>query len=64
MSTGVWAPFKELSTTVNMAVGQKQPNTYYALENMLKKHKPDMISLLKNPVTSRVILETLPLFPH
>lgn len=50
MSGGVWAPYKELASTVNAAILGKEPDAYYALEAMLKKHKPDFISLLNNPV--------------
>jgi hypothetical protein len=50
MATGTWAPFKELATIVNLAIGLRQPHVYYALDSILKKHKPDMYSLLKNPV--------------
>ena len=50
MAAGVWAPFKELATTVHTAIAMKQPQAYYRLESMLKKHKTDFYSLLKNPV--------------
>ena len=50
MSSGIWAPFKELASVVNEAILQKQPDAFYRLEAILKKHKPDFISLLKNPV--------------
>ena len=50
MSGGIWAPFKELASVVNQAVLKKQPDAFYSLEAILKKHKPDFISLLKNPV--------------
>lgn len=48
---GVWAPYKELFNTVHTAIACKQPQSYYSLEAVLKKHKLDMISLLKNPVS-------------
>ncbi len=51
MSGGVWAPYKELAGTVNDAIVGKQDNVYYSLEAVLQKHKPDFISLLKNPVS-------------
>ena len=50
MSSGIWAPFKELASVVNAAILKKQPDAFYSLEAILKKHKPDFISLLKNPV--------------
>lgn len=51
MSGSVWAPFKELGRVVNAAILKKDPNAYYNLETELKKHKPDFLSLLKNPVS-------------
>jgi len=51
MAGGMWAPFKELVGVINAAVLNKDPNAYYSLEAELKKHKPDFISLLKNPVS-------------
>jgi nuclear pore complex protein Nup205 len=53
MATGTWAPFKELATIVNLAIGLRQPHVYYALDSILKKHKPDMYSLLKNPAPNQ-----------
>ena len=51
MALGSWAPFKELSNIVNVAVVLKQQDAYFSLEKTLKKHKPDFIALLKNPVS-------------
>lgn len=51
MTTGVWAPFKELAAAVTLAVSQRQPEGAYDLENVLKRHKPDFAALLKNPVS-------------
>ena len=50
MSGGIWAPYKELASVVNHAILKKQPDAFYSLEAILKKHKTDFISLLKNPV--------------
>ena len=50
MSSGIWAPYKELAGVVNQAILKKQPDAFYSLEAILKKHKTDFISLLKNPV--------------
>lgn len=52
MAGGIWAPFKELVRVVNDAILRKEPTAYYKLESELKKHKPDFLSLLKNPVRS------------
>lgn len=50
MSSGLWAAYKELANVVNQAILKKQPDAFYSLEAILKKHKPDFISLLQNPV--------------
>ena len=50
-SASLWVPFKELASVVNAAVLMKQPDVHYKLEATLKKHKPDFISLLQNPVS-------------
>lgn len=52
MAGGIWAPFKEVVRVVNDAILRKEPNAYYKLESELKKHKPDFLSLLQNPVRS------------
>lgn len=51
MSSGIWAPFKELASVVNQAILKRQSDAFYNLEAILKKHKTDFISLLKNPVS-------------
>ena len=48
---GLWAPFKELACVITAAIGQKRPEMFYVLDSVLKKHKPDFISLLQNPVS-------------
>lgn len=57
----MWGPFKELVRVVNAAILSKDPNAYYSLEAELKKHKPDFISLLKNPVSSGLLQATPPI---
>ena len=47
----MWTPFKELHHTVESAVLRKQPDAMQDLEKILKKHKPDFLSLLQNPVS-------------
>ena len=47
----MWTPFKELHHTVEAAVLRKQPDAIQDLEKILKKHKPDFLSLLQNPVS-------------
>lgn len=53
MAGGMWAPFKEVVRVVNDAILRKEPSAFYKLESELKKHKPDFLSLLKNPVSSQ-----------
>ena len=50
----MWTPFKELHHTVEAAVLRKQPDAIQDLEKILKKHKPDFLSLLQNPVSSKL----------
>lgn len=47
----LWGPFKELEQTVQAAIHRKIPDAVHDLEIALKKHKPDFIALLKNPVS-------------
>lgn len=49
---GSWGPVKELALVVNNAVHRRLPGAYHDLEIALKKHKPEFLSLLKNPVSS------------
>ncbi len=58
--SGMWAPFKELVSIVNAAVQRKEQDVYYHLQAELTKHKPDFISLLKNPVRIALLLR----FPY
>jgi nuclear pore complex protein Nup205 len=46
----LWGPYKELEKTVDAAIRKKQLDAVHDLEVALKRHKPDFISLLKNPV--------------
>ena len=56
MAGGVWAPYKELASTVNAAILGRDEGVYYSLDSILTKHKPDFISLLKNPVCGNVLM--------
>ena len=59
MSGGMWTPFMELVGVINAAILKKEPNAYYSLKEQLKKHKPDFMSLLKNPVSSMWVCRSL-----
>lgn len=47
----VWSPYKELLRIVESALLRKQSDAIQDLELALRKHKPDFISLLLNPVS-------------
>ncbi|XP_052809828.1 nuclear pore complex protein Nup205-like [Mya arenaria] len=44
----VWSPFKDLQAVVESAIHRRQTDAVHDLEVMLKKHKTDFLSLLKN----------------
>ncbi|KAL5010671.1 hypothetical protein ScPMuIL_012976 [Solemya velum] len=45
----LWTPFKQLYETLQSAIFKKQPDSVHDLEEALRKHKPNFISLLRNP---------------
>nr|XP_061812614.1 nuclear pore complex protein Nup205-like isoform X2 [Nerophis lumbriciformis] len=48
----LWGPLKELWETVEGAVLRRQPESFHLLDLQLKKHKPQFLSLFKNPPKS------------
>ncbi|XP_077452437.1 nuclear pore complex protein Nup205 isoform X2 [Stigmatopora argus] len=48
----LWEPLKELWETVEGAVLKRQPESFHLLDLQLKKHKPQFLSLFKNPPKS------------
>lgn len=50
-TSSLWVPYKGLYSTVFNAVVRKDADAVQDLEVALKKNKPDLISLLKNPVS-------------
>uniref|UniRef100_A0AAQ4RH44 Nucleoporin 205 n=1 Tax=Gasterosteus aculeatus aculeatus TaxID=481459 RepID=A0AAQ4RH44_GASAC len=48
----LWGPLKELWETVDGAVLRRQPESVHLLDLQLKKHKPNFLSLYKNPPKS------------
>ncbi|KAG8545380.1 hypothetical protein GDO81_020968 [Engystomops pustulosus] len=48
----LWGPYKNIWTTVENALRRRQPEAVHVLDLLLKKHKPDFISLFKNPAKS------------
>lgn len=55
-TSSLWVPYKGLYSTVFNAVVRKDPDAVQDLEVALKKNKPDLISLLKNPVSILLIV--------
>ncbi|XP_039625995.1 nuclear pore complex protein Nup205 isoform X3 [Polypterus senegalus] len=51
-AASLWGPYKELWDTVNNAIYRRQLEAVHLLDMSLKKHKPDFISLFKNPPKS------------
>ena len=53
MAAGGWVPFKELSHVIRWALLNPEREAYFALEEALKKHRPDFTNLLENPVRTK-----------
>ncbi|TRY95539.1 hypothetical protein DNTS_007040 [Danionella cerebrum] len=45
----LWGPLKELLEAVEGAIWRRQPESVHLLDLQLKKHKPNFLSLFKNP---------------
>ncbi|MEJ1280778.1 nucleoporin 205 [Cricetulus griseus] len=48
-AASLWGPYKDIWHTVGNALWRRQPEAVHLLDMILKKHKPDFISLFKNP---------------
>ncbi|XP_069084056.1 nuclear pore complex protein Nup205 [Pleurodeles waltl] len=48
-AASLWGPYKDVLQTVVNAVWKRQQESVHVLDIVLKKHKPDFISLFKNP---------------
>uniref|UniRef100_A0A7N4PRP8 Nucleoporin 205 n=1 Tax=Sarcophilus harrisii TaxID=9305 RepID=A0A7N4PRP8_SARHA len=48
-AASLWGPYKDIWQTVGNAIWRRQPEAVHLLDLILKKHKPDFISLFKNP---------------
>uniref|UniRef100_A0A3Q2LC93 Nucleoporin 205 n=1 Tax=Equus caballus TaxID=9796 RepID=A0A3Q2LC93_HORSE len=48
-AASLWGPYKDIWQTVGNALWRRQPEAVHLLDMILKKHKPDFISLFKNP---------------
>uniref|UniRef100_A0A8C4MDG6 Nucleoporin 205 n=1 Tax=Equus asinus asinus TaxID=83772 RepID=A0A8C4MDG6_EQUAS len=49
VTASLWGPYKDIWQTVGNALWRRQPEAVHLLDMILKKHKPDFISLFKNP---------------
>ncbi len=47
-----WTPAKDLAAVVEAAILRNQPGIFSDLESTLRKHKPALMGLLKNPPRS------------
>uniref|UniRef100_A0A8D1CGS2 Nucleoporin 205 n=1 Tax=Sus scrofa TaxID=9823 RepID=A0A8D1CGS2_PIG len=48
-AASLWGPYKDIWQTVGNALWRRQPEAVHLLDMILKKHKPDFISLFRNP---------------
>jgi nuclear pore complex protein Nup205 len=48
----MWTPFKELQAVVQAVVSRPVQGALKQVESILRKHKQNFITLLKNPVRS------------
>ncbi|XP_019370536.1 PREDICTED: nuclear pore complex protein Nup205 [Gavialis gangeticus] len=48
-AASLWGPYKDIWQTVVNAIWKRQPEAIHLLDQILKKHKPDFISLFRNP---------------
>ncbi|XP_021119102.1 nuclear pore complex protein Nup205 [Heterocephalus glaber] len=48
-AASLWGPYKDIWQTVGNALWRRQPEAVHLLDMILKKHRPDFISLFKNP---------------
>lgn len=53
----LWTPFKELQSLVERAVCSEDDSILDPLQKALQKHKQNFLTLLKNPVCIKLILE-------
>ncbi|KAK3098344.1 hypothetical protein FSP39_018633 [Pinctada imbricata] len=59
MQARLWGLYKELEQTVNAAIHKKLPDAAHDLEVALRKHKPDFVSLLKNPAKNAMYRDSV-----
>ena len=51
LAARVWSPYKDLQNVVEAAIHKRQADAIHDLEVMLKRHKNDFLTLLKNIVS-------------
>ncbi|XP_010142243.1 PREDICTED: nuclear pore complex protein Nup205-like, partial [Buceros rhinoceros silvestris] len=45
----LWGPYKDIWQTISNAIWKRQPEAVHHLDQVLKKHRSDFISLFRNP---------------
>lgn len=50
LAASLWGPYKDIWQTVMNAIWKRQPEAIHRLDQVLKKHRSDFISLFRNPV--------------
>ncbi|XP_038608368.1 nuclear pore complex protein Nup205 isoform X2 [Tachyglossus aculeatus] len=48
-AASLWGPYKDIWQSVGNAIWKRQPEAIHLVDLILKKHKPDFISLFRNP---------------
>uniref|UniRef100_A0A8C9F1M6 Nucleoporin 205 n=1 Tax=Pavo cristatus TaxID=9049 RepID=A0A8C9F1M6_PAVCR len=48
-AASLWGPYKDIWQTVMNAIWKRQPEAIHRLDQVLKKHRSDFISLFRNP---------------
>uniref|UniRef100_A0A8C9EXS3 Nucleoporin 205 n=1 Tax=Pavo cristatus TaxID=9049 RepID=A0A8C9EXS3_PAVCR len=49
LAASLWGPYKDIWQTVMNAIWKRQPEAIHRLDQVLKKHRSDFISLFRNP---------------
>ncbi|OXB75398.1 UNVERIFIED_CONTAM: hypothetical protein H355_010600, partial [Colinus virginianus] len=49
LAASLWGPYKDILQTVMNAICKRQPEAIHRLDQVLKKHRSDFISLFRNP---------------
>lgn len=58
-SVDMWAPYKELCNTVEAVLSKPDGGLPLKFVELLKKHKQNFVTLLKNPVSRKLLFQGL-----